>query len=208
VPILRAMRRISAVDTPKLRSMGMPTLAEWSFRRFVPNDFNKAKTAFALRGCHGFVFIVVSSPPINIHSYAGHVSIPSLCNSDQVAGKNVGTLSRMEADAGPVGKALRFIEANLESDISLHEIAAAAGATRYHLLHAFRALTGQSVMGYLRGLRLTEAARQLAAGATAIRGVALEAGYTSHEAFTRAFSDQFSLTPRDLRALVISMALI
>jgi AraC family transcriptional regulator len=52
----------------------------------------------------------------------------------------------------------------------------------------------------VRGRRLTEAARALAAGAPDILSVALEAGYGSHEAFSRAFRDQFRLTPAEVRA--------
>jgi AraC family transcriptional regulator len=56
------------------------------------------------------------------------------------------------------------------------------------------------VMRYVRGRRLTEAARALARGAPDILMVALESGYASHEAFTRAFRDQFGLTPDAVRA--------
>ena len=52
----------------------------------------------------------------------------------------------------------------------------------------------------MRGRRLTEAARTLAGGAPDILAVALDVGYNSHEAFTRAFRDQFGLTPEVLRA--------
>jgi AraC family transcriptional regulator len=55
-------------------------------------------------------------------------------------------------------------------------------------------------MSYVRGRRLTEAARALAHGAPDILAVALDAGYNSHEAFTRAFRDQFGLTPQAVRA--------
>jgi AraC family transcriptional regulator len=99
----------------------------------------------------------------------------------------------------PVGKALWFIESRLGSEISLAEIAMASDVSRYHLLRAFGAATGYSVMRYVRGRRLTVAARQLSAGASDILGVALDAGYGSHEAFTRAFRDQFGLTPEAVR---------
>jgi AraC family transcriptional regulator len=55
-------------------------------------------------------------------------------------------------------------------------------------------------MRYVRGRRLTEAARSLAAGEPDILTVALEAGYGSHEAFTRAFREQFQVTPEDFRS--------
>jgi AraC family transcriptional regulator len=55
-------------------------------------------------------------------------------------------------------------------------------------------------MRYVRGRRLSEAARHLIDGAPDILSVALDAGYGSHEAFTRAFRDQFGLTPEAVRA--------
>lgn len=72
--------------------------------------------------------------------------------------------------------------------------------SRYHLSRVFGIATGFSIQRYIRGRRLTEAARSLAAGAPDILAVALDAGYGSHEAFTRAFRDQFGLTPEMLRA--------
>ena len=100
----------------------------------------------------------------------------------------------------PVGKAIWFIETRFAGDLSLDEIAKAAGVSCYHLVHAFGFATGRSVMRYVRGRRLTEAARSLAGGAPDILAVALDAGYGSHEAFTRAFRDQFGLTPEAARA--------
>ena len=99
-----------------------------------------------------------------------------------------------------VGKAVWCIENRLGSDLSLAEIAAFSGVSPFHLLRAFGTATGHSVMRYVRARRLTEAARHLAAGASDILAVALDAGYGSHEAFTRAFRDQFGLTPEALRA--------
>jgi AraC family transcriptional regulator len=99
----------------------------------------------------------------------------------------------------PVGKALWFIEAHLGTDASLADIAVTSGVSRYQLLRAFGTATGHSVMRYVRGRRLSEAARVLAAGAPDILTVALDTGYGSHEAFTRAFRDQFGLTPETVR---------
>jgi AraC family transcriptional regulator len=100
----------------------------------------------------------------------------------------------------PVEKAVWFVETQFERPISLEEIARVAGVSRYHMARAFAEATGQSVMRYARGRRLTEAARSLAAGAPDILAVALSAGYGSHEAFTRAFRDQFGVTPESVRA--------
>ncbi len=100
---------------------------------------------------------------------------------------------------GPVEKALWFIESRYAAAMTLDDIARVSGVTPFHLSRVFATATGSSVMRYLRGRRLSEAARALAAGAPDILSLALEAGYQSHEAFTRAFSQQFGLTPERLR---------
>ncbi len=51
-------------------------------------------------------------------------------------------------------------------------------------------------MRYVRLRRLSIAAVALAAEDTSILEVALEAGYSSHKAFTRAFRDHFGHTPK------------
>jgi AraC family transcriptional regulator len=96
-------------------------------------------------------------------------------------------------------KALWVIERNLGRPLTLLEIAEACGVSRYHLAHAFGASTGLSVMQYVRGRRLAEAAQSLASGAPDILDLALDAGYGSHEAFSRAFRAQFGTTPEMVR---------
>ena len=96
-------------------------------------------------------------------------------------------------------RALWIIERNLGRSLSLEEIAAACGVSRSHLAYAFGTSTGLPVMKYLRGRRLSEAARALVRGAPDILTVALDTGYSSHEAFTRAFKEQFATTPEAIR---------
>src|SRR5712675_3235822 len=100
----------------------------------------------------------------------------------------------------PAQKALWFIESHLADQLTLDEIAGAAGISRFHMVRAFAAATGLSVMRYVRARRLTEAARALAGGAPDILSLALEADYGSHEAFTRAFRDHFGVTPEAVRS--------
>jgi AraC family transcriptional regulator len=95
----------------------------------------------------------------------------------------------------PVAKAVWFIETHVADELSLADVATAAGVSRFHMARVFGTATGQSVMRYVRSRRLTEAAKTLANGAPDILSVALEAGYGSHEAFTRAFRDRFGVTP-------------
>ena len=100
----------------------------------------------------------------------------------------------------PAQKALWFIESHLADALTLDEIAGVGGISRFHMVRAFGAATGLSVMRYVRARRLTEAARALANGAPDILTLALDADYGSHEAFTRAFRDHFGVTPEAVRA--------
>ena len=99
----------------------------------------------------------------------------------------------------PAQKALWFIESHLADELTLDEIAGVGGISRFHMVRAFAAATGLSVMRYVRARRLSEAARALANGAPDILGVALDADYGSHEAFTRAFREHFGVTPEAVR---------
>lgn len=100
-----------------------------------------------------------------------------------------------------IDRTIWMIEARFRDPPGLDELAAHAGVSRSHLSRIFPAATGHTVFGYLRGRRLTEAARAVAAGADDLLAVALEAGYGSHEAFTRAFRDQFGMTPDEVRRM-------
>lgn len=99
-----------------------------------------------------------------------------------------------------VGRALWYIESHLGEPFALADVARVSGLSRFHLARTFAAIVGQPVLAFARARRLSEAARRLAEGAPDILDVALAVGYGSHEAFTRAFRDQFGLTPEEVRA--------
>src|SRR5215218_393747 len=100
----------------------------------------------------------------------------------------------------PAQKALWYIESHLAAPLTLDDVAGVAGVSRFHLVRAFAAATGFSVMRYVRARRLSKAAQALAAGAPDILALALDADYGSHEAFTRAFRDHFGVTPEAVRS--------
>lgn len=105
----------------------------------------------------------------------------------------------------PVSRAIWFIESVLETvpELELGRIANHSGVSRHHLVRAFGTSTGLSVIRYVRKRRLSEAAKRLCNGTDQNRDIlslALDAGYNSHEAFTRAFRTQFGITPEAVRA--------
>ena len=100
----------------------------------------------------------------------------------------------------PFGRALWHIATHFNEEFTLDGVAQIAVVSRFHLTRAFGLGADMPLVKYRRGRRLTEAARALARGAPDILALALEAGYGSHEAFTRAFKDHFGLTPEAVRA--------
>ncbi len=95
--------------------------------------------------------------------------------------------------------ALWTIERNLHTGLPVATIAEACGVSRYHLSHAFATATGFPIMRYIRARRLSLAAEALTRTTDGIISIARDAGYASHEAFTRAFKAQFGMTPDALR---------
>lgn len=82
-------------------------------------------------------------------------------------------------------KVLGHIQLHLDDPLPLDELAGVASFSPYHFHRVFRGMVGEPVKEYVRRLRLERAAMRLHAGA-AVTEVAFEAGYESHEAFTRA----------------------
>ncbi|WP_263263131.1 GyrI-like domain-containing protein [Pseudomonas sp. RIT-PI-S] len=94
---------------------------------------------------------------------------------------------------------LWFIEMKLHADLDLSQVAHHCNLSPFALARWFALATGWPVMRYIRARRLSEAAQALRRGAPDILEVALSAGYSSHEAFTRAFHELFGITPKQAR---------
>jgi AraC family transcriptional regulator len=106
-----------------------------------------------------------------------------------------------------VQKALWYVETHSRTGIILDQVADASGVSPFHLTRAFAAAFGMSVVRYARRRRLSEAAKQLAAGAPDILSLAIDNGYSSHEAFSRAFKEEFGVTPESVRTHGLSPTL-
>ena len=95
----------------------------------------------------------------------------------------------------------RYIQEHLQEPLDRETLAAVAGFSIPHFHRVFTARVGESAASYIRRLRLERAGRKLRMGAVNITEVALAAGYDSHAAFSKAFRQQFGLSPREFRQL-------
>lgn len=96
-------------------------------------------------------------------------------------------------------KGIEYMEANLARDMELEEISSQAAMSAFHFHRIFTALTGDTPGDYMRSRRLTKASMLLSESDRRILDIALDAGYQSQEAFTRAFKKNFRTTPNRFR---------
>ncbi len=96
-------------------------------------------------------------------------------------------------------RGIEFIESNLHGVCNLQNIAVAACLSPFHFHRTFTALTGETPGDYVRSRKLTIASIQLAESNTRILEIAIECGYESQEAFSRAFKKHFRDTPKRFR---------
>ena len=91
-------------------------------------------------------------------------------------------------------------------DARLATLGARAGWSPFRLHRAFRAMVGETPKQYTLRLRLERAAARLVSSDHSVLAIALDAGFKSHEVFTRAFGRHFGKTPMAYRASALGGA--
>lgn len=105
----------------------------------------------------------------------------------------------MSEKSKAVLKMIEFIEKNLNSRITLLMLAKISTYSPFYCSKIFKEVTGATPFEYIKGRRLSEAARVIKESDTKIIDVAFDFVFDSHEGFTRAFSKKFGMAPRDYR---------
>jgi AraC family transcriptional regulator len=94
---------------------------------------------------------------------------------------------------------LIYIQSHLESDLALDVLAGRVGFSSYHFHRIFREVIGEPTKEYIRRLRIDRAAYRLKISEETIMRIALDAGFQTHESFTRAFRRRFGIPPNEFR---------
>jgi len=97
--------------------------------------------------------------------------------------------------AGIIRDLLTWLEGHLDQPLSLDNVAAKAGYSKWHLQRMFKDVTGHAIGAYIRARRLSKSAVALRLTARPILDIALQYRFDSQQTFTRAFKKQFTQTP-------------
>lgn len=98
-----------------------------------------------------------------------------------------------------VRRGIDYIEARLDSEIDLADVARHAGMSQWHFQRIWKALTNETLKTYVRSRRFANALDKLAHTDERILEIALASGFDSQEAFTRAFKKAFDVSPASYR---------
>ncbi|HEV8051072.1 MAG TPA: AraC family transcriptional regulator, partial [Parachlamydiaceae bacterium] len=99
-----------------------------------------------------------------------------------------------------INKVIDFIGRHFSEELTLDQLSSVSCFSKYHFHRLFTAHTGLSLQQYIRWLRIKKAAHQLIIFKNRnILDIALDAGFESHESFTRAFKQMCGLNPSDFR---------
>ncbi|WP_460141558.1 helix-turn-helix domain-containing protein [Pseudomonas sp. S2_E01] len=110
-------------------------------------------------------------------------------------------LSSLDVVAHPGMKRIRqvmdYIEDNIESTITLDDMAAVAYLSRFHFSRAFKAATGKTPYSYVTERRMERARHLLRHSAHTVAGVAMALSFSSQATFSRAFRQYTGQTPNE-----------
>jgi AraC family transcriptional regulator len=96
-------------------------------------------------------------------------------------------------------RAIERVVQSLDDALDLTELARPAALAPLHFHRIFRGMAGETPLEMHRRLRLERAAHGLADSADPVTRVAFDAGYETHESFTRAFREVYSVSPSEFR---------
>lgn len=94
---------------------------------------------------------------------------------------------------------MNWIESNLNEEPSLEGISRHVGYSSFYCSVKFHEMTGMTIKKYISSRKIALAAESLINSDLKIIDIAIRHGFSSHEAFTRAFTGFFNCSPLQYR---------
>jgi AraC family transcriptional regulator len=98
-----------------------------------------------------------------------------------------------------LSRVIDYIHDHLDDDLDLNRLADIACVSPYHWHRIYHAFYGETAAATVRRLRLHRAANELVRGSMPIDSIAQHAGYSSVQAFSRAFQASYRMPPAQFR---------
>lgn len=86
-----------------------------------------------------------------------------------------------------------------DEELTLRDLAGKLGYSEFHMTRKFREITGMGFRDYLQGRKLAFALKEVRDSEKSMLDIALDYGFSSNEAFTRAFKRSYGVTPSQYR---------
>lgn len=91
--------------------------------------------------------------------------------------------------------------------LTLRSLSRRLGYSEYYTTRKFREVSGMAFRDYLRLRRLAFALREVRDSERGLLDIAMDYGFSSHEAFTRAFKAAYGITPSEYRERPVPVVL-
>ena len=98
-----------------------------------------------------------------------------------------------------IHEALTYIEHNFQNEITIEDIAGVCGLNRTYFGKIFKEALGKTPQEFLLNYRMLKAAELLKLTSLSIGDVGLAVGYANQMHFSRAFKNNYGISPRDWR---------
>ena len=92
-------------------------------------------------------------------------------------------------------RAIEYIELHLDEELYSEDIAREAGYSLWYLTRIFAAVIGEPMGSYIQKRRLSNACKKLLYSDKRIIDIAVDSGFGSSEAFSRAFKNSYGVSP-------------
>ena len=98
-----------------------------------------------------------------------------------------------------INRVIDHLRANLHRPVKLKELAKVACFSEFHFHRVFGAVAGETLNNFTVRLRLEKAARLLRFSRKSLTDIALDCGFSSSAAFSRAFRSAYETSPSQFR---------
>ncbi len=167
------------------------------------SDIDKVKHALSQRGVRFTREIRIAwekNPLIPPGRYSATVRLLNFFAEQLSELSNQLMMEKRNAEPPLVLKAREYIYAHKTEELSLADVAKAAGASVYHFCKVFHKSTGLKFTDYVARVRVEDARTQLLNPNRRISEIAYDVGFQSLTQFNRTFRRVFGQSPSDFRA--------